>query len=242
MFRHTARYYDRIYSFKDYEREAVLVHLIIQARKRSPGNRLLDVACGTGAHAGPLSRYYHVEGLDGDPEMLAIARRKLPQLPFHQADMVDFDLGRRFEAVVCLFSSIGYAVTVERLRAAVGCMAAHLEPGGVLLVEPWITPDRYEPGGLHAVLVDDPDLKIARINLSPPIRDGRSRFEFHYLIGTSQGVEHLTETHEIGAFSHEAYLDGLGAAGLEVRHDPVGLMGRGLYVGTKPLAGAGGGA
>ena len=41
------------------------------------------------------------------------------------------DLGRTFDAVVCLFSSIGYVGTEERLRAAIGSMARHAAPGGM---------------------------------------------------------------------------------------------------------------
>src|SRR3712207_7289123 len=41
---------------------------------------------------------------------------RYPDVRFHQGDMTDFDLGRRFDVVVCLFSAIGYVLTEERLR------------------------------------------------------------------------------------------------------------------------------
>lgn len=50
---------------------------------------------------------YSVDGIDLDPEFVEIARRKLPRSLIEHADMVDFDLGRRYDVVVCLFSSIG---------------------------------------------------------------------------------------------------------------------------------------
>lgn len=135
------RLYDRIYDFKDYAREAARLHELVQ--ERAPGARtLLDVACGTGKHLEQLRAWYEVEGLDLDPELLAIARDRLPDVPLHEADMVDFDLGRRFDAVTCLFSSIGYVLTGKRLRSAAAAIARHVEPGGVLAVEPWITPER----------------------------------------------------------------------------------------------------
>src|SRR5919198_4612710 len=139
MFSRSARIYDAVYSWKDYPREAELVHELVQARK--PGaETLLDVACGTGAHLAELRRRYRCEGLDRNADLLAVARERLPDLPLHEGDMRDFDLGRRFDAVTCLFSSIGYLMTVEALEAAVATMAGHLEPGGGLLVEPWLSP------------------------------------------------------------------------------------------------------
>jgi trans-aconitate methyltransferase len=44
-----------------------------------------------------LGEAFRVEGLDVDPGMVDIARAKHPDVPIHVADMVDFDLGRRFD-------------------------------------------------------------------------------------------------------------------------------------------------
>jgi SAM-dependent methyltransferase len=235
MFSRSARFYDAVYSFKDYAAEAEKVDAFI--RERNPDARsLLDVACGTGLHLTHLRQWYEVEGLDLDPTLLAIAAERLAGVRLHEGDMVNFDLGRRFDAVVCLFSSIGYVKTVENLERAVTSMANHLEPGGVLVLEPWITPDTWEDGHLGAVFVDEPDLKIARVNLGE--REGRlTRFIFHYLVLTAEGVERFEEPHELALFTHEEYLSAFGAAGLDVEHDPEGLMGRGLYVGWAPAVG-----
>lgn len=234
MFSKSARYYNAIYAAvgKDYAQEARKVHEFLQAHKRSPGDDLLEVACGTGTHAMFLREYYQLEGLDLDGEMLAVARKNLPGIPFHQADMTDFDLGREFDVLTCLFSSIGYVRTVPRLEQAIATMARHLLPGGVLLVEPWFTPDQWKPGLVSALHVDEPDLKITRMSISES--QGRlSFFVFHYLVGTPEGITHFTERHELGLFTHEEYLKAFRSAGLEVSHDPEGLDGRGLYIGLK---------
>jgi SAM-dependent methyltransferase len=232
VFRQSARYYDALYSWKDYAGEAEPVHELVQARKPGAAT-LLDVACGTGAHLAELRRWYRCEGLDLDPELLAVARERLPDLPLHQADMRDFDLGRRFDAVTCLFSSIGYLLTVDALEAAVAAMARHLEPGGVLVVEPWLSPEAVTVPHVGAVFVDEPELKIARVNTIEV--DGRmSSFDFHYVVGTPAGVEHFVEHHELALFTHEEQLAAFRAAGLEVEHDEEGLMGRGLYIGLRP--------
>jgi len=194
---------------------------------------LLDVACGTGAHIASLQRDYTVEGLDLDGQMLAIATRRNPGIIFHHADMVDFDLGYTFDVVMCLFSSIGYTKTLPRMRQALQTMRRHLKPGGVLLIEPWLAPEMYKVGHLSATFVNQPDLKIARMNKGEV--EGRvSIMNFHYLVATPAGIEHFTELHELGLFSHEEYLDAFHASGLDVVHDPdpEKLTGRGLYIGV----------
>ena len=232
MFSRSARLYDAIYaSIRDYPREAAELDGLIQGRR--PGARtLLDVACGTGAHLEHLAGRYEIAGLDLDPEMLAVARERLPGAAFHDGDMADFDLGRRFDAVVCMFSSIGYVQTQERLHSAVASMGRHLEPGGILIVEPWLTPEVWQEGHVAAVYVDEPELKIARMNIGEH-RDDLSIVDFHYLVATPDGVEHFTELHELGLFTVEQYLGAFRAAGLGVEHDPEGPMGRGLFLALK---------
>jgi SAM-dependent methyltransferase len=233
VFSRSAHIYDAIYaSIRDYPQEAAELDRLIQARR--PGaKRLLDVACGTGMHLEQLASKYEVEGLDAEPAMLAVARERLPDAAFHEGDMASFDLGKRFDAVVCMFSSIGYAKTEERLRAAIASMARHLDPGGVLVVEPWLTPDVWKTPHLGSVFVDEPELKIARMN-GAEREDGVSVVEFHYLVGTLEAVDHFRERHELGLFSIEQQLAAFQAAGLAVEHDPQGPMGRGLYVGIAP--------
>jgi SAM-dependent methyltransferase len=230
MFARSAGIYDAVYSWKDYAGEAERIHELVQARK--PGaTSLLDVACGTGAHLAELRGRYRCEGLDLDPELLAIARERLPDVPLREGDMRDFDLGRRFDVVTCLFSSIGYMRTVEELESAVAAMARHLEPGGVLLVEPWLTPEAVRVPHVAAVFVDEPELKIARLN-NIEVEGRRSSFDFQYLVGTPEGVEHFTERHDLTLFTREEQLAAFRAAGLAVEHDEEGLMGRGLYIGV----------
>ncbi len=142
VLRHSAEFYDALYSLKDYATEADAVHELIQ--KRCPSARsLLDVACGTGKHLERLQGAYIVEGVDLDERLLAGAGARLPGVPLHATDMHDFNLGRRFDAITCLFSAIGYARTIEGLTDSVRTMARHLEPHGVLIIEPWYTPETW---------------------------------------------------------------------------------------------------
>ncbi len=236
MFTKSARYYDAIYAAlgKDYPVEAQKIHALVKQHRKSTGNALLEVACGTGHHAFYLSKDYKVEGLDLDEEILSVARQNYPHIRFHHGDMLDFDLGRKFDAITCLFSSIGYVKIRPRLEQAIHNMSRHLVPGGVLCVEPWFSPDEWNVGRLSATYVDQPELKICRMNIAG-IKDQVSLLNFHYLIGTPQGIDYFTEMHELGLFTHADYLAAFTSAGMEVVHDPEGIYGRGLYIGIQPM-------
>ena len=235
MYSKQAHIYDAIYAHQDYAGQARRVHQLIQTNKRSPGNRLLDVACGTGLHLKHWQEDYEVAGLDISEEMLAVARERLPNVPLHAADMADFDLGTRFDAITCLFSSIGHLLSEDLLRQAIATMAGHLEPGGVLVVEAWLTPDEWREGYLNLDHVNLPNLKIARMSLSRS--EGHvSILDMHHLVGTPEGVEYFVEPLHASMFTVQQYIASFQAAGLDAQHDPEGLRGRGLYVAVKPLA------
>jgi ubiquinone/menaquinone biosynthesis C-methylase UbiE len=234
MFTKSARFYDALYHFKDYGAAADKLHGLIR-RLDPEAKTLLDVACGTGKHLEQLQRHYGVEGIDINPDMLDIARGRCPHVLLHLGDMVDFNLGRTFDVVACLFSSIGYVKTVENLERAVASMAGHLQPGGILFMEPWFSPETYWVGRVTANFVDEPDLKIAWMYTSE-IEGRISVFNINFLVGATEGIEHFTELHEMGLFSHEQYTQSLEKAGLRVSYDPEGLFGRGMYIGRADEA------
>jgi len=231
MFDRSADLYDALYSWKDYGDEVARITRLIE-ELHPAAKTFLDVACGTGRHLELLRERFEVEGVDLDPALLSIAAERNPGVPLHEGDMISFDLSRTFDVVACLFSSIGYVETAQNLSTACASLSKHVAPGGILLLEPWLTPDGYEEGHVGFLTVDEPELKIARINTSQ--RDGDvSILNFSYLVGTPAGIEHFTEDHRLGLFTDEQYRDALTAAGLELQKDG-DLMGRGLYVAVNP--------
>jgi SAM-dependent methyltransferase len=238
MFTRSARIYDAVYYWKNYAGEAEQIHALIQQHKRSPGNALLDVGCGTGAHLSFLRADYVVEGLDFSEEMLAVARQRNPGLVFHQGDMVSFDLGRRFDVVICMFNAVAHVKTVARLGQTLQTFARHVKPGGLVIAEPFFDSETYQrafpPGKVIANLARQADVQVARMFISR-MEDGLAIWEMNYLVGTAEGIEYFVERHELALFSSDEYLAAFQSAGLDARHVPVELIERGLYLGVQPL-------
>lgn len=103
-----------------------------------PGERLLDVGCGTGALLKPLSERYPAAllvGVDPVPEMLTVARRRLPaeiDLRAGWAERLPFER-ERFDVVVSCNAFHYFQEPVAALRE----MRRVLAPGGRLLITDW---------------------------------------------------------------------------------------------------------
>lgn len=238
MFSEAPELYDAIYgAFKDYDAEAE--HVAQLLREVAPSARqLLDVGCGTGEHALRLhARHgYAVSGLDIEPAFIELARAKVPSADFWQGEMADFDLGVQFDAIVCLFSSIGYLTDLSAVERAARCFMKHLSPGGVALVEPWFPQEAWTPGRVYVHTGETPAGQIVRMSHSRV--EGRiSKLEFHYLIGTSDGIEHRVERHDLGLFTAAELSRAFERAGFaSISHDAEGLTGRGLLVARAATA------
>lgn len=228
----SAEFYDLIYEFRDIP--ALNEALIRYLKEHAPAARsLLDVACGTGKQLAALTMYDRM-GTDLSPDILAVAAARVPEVPLHVQDMLELDVARRFDAVMCLASSIAYVKTPERLERAIVRMAAHLEPGGTLLIEPWFTPTQFWDGHLAVRHAENDTMHVSWMYRQE--RHGRvSALPIHYLVGRAEGVQHWVETHELGLFTDEEYTSALRTAGLEVVPHPGDLAGRPMYVARKPL-------
>ncbi|MEX0686718.1 MAG: class I SAM-dependent methyltransferase [Balneolales bacterium] len=231
MFTKTAKYYDALYHFKNYKDASEKIHELVNVHNPNAAT-LLDVACGTGKHLEYLVKYYDVEGLDLNPELLNVAQRRSPDIKFHEADMTDFNLNTTYDVVTCLFSSIGYVQSLDKMNRAIKCMAKHINPGGVILVEPWVGPDQYWEGKFIANYVDQPDLKIAWMYKNEREKL-TSVFDIQYMVGSSEGIIKFSEKHVMGLWTVTEYKQAFQDAGININFDPKGPFGRGLYYGIK---------
>lgn len=149
-----AELYDLFYADKPYAEEARFVHDRIQEFGRRPTREILELACGTGRHAFELEKFgYQIIATDRSAGMLEIARRKAAEkksrVAFASGDMQNLELPtKEYDAVICLFDSIGYLKTDDALRDVLRDIWSRLRPDGIFIFEFWHAPamlNQYSP-------------------------------------------------------------------------------------------------
>jgi SAM-dependent methyltransferase len=157
--------YDTIYESKDYEGEVRLLRRIFLKHATGPVGRILDLGCGSGAHAVRLATDgFRVVGVDRSPEMLTVARataeRKGLTVEFVEQDLRHVDLNQSFDAVIMMFAVLSYQTGDDDVQAALRSARRHLRPGGLLVFDVWFGP---------AVLAQRPEARVREIARSDEV-------------------------------------------------------------------------
>ena len=117
-----------------------LVDMIIQVLDLKPGDRVLDLACGSGDHARRLARRdLDVLGVDIAPSLVAHCREAaagdgLPTARFEQGDMRELAYEGVFDALLLLSGSFGFFDEATN-QDVLARMARALKAGGQVLVD-----------------------------------------------------------------------------------------------------------
>lgn len=140
------------------------------------GRQTLDLACGTGRLTLPLARSgAEVTGGDLSEAMLAKARRRAAEegldLSLVSLDMRDFDLGRRFDAVIVAANSLLHLTRTSELLSFLKAVARHLEPDGRLIFDIFVPSARLLslPRDERQKLGDFPHQELGTITLEETI-------------------------------------------------------------------------
>ena len=217
---------------KDFSGQAGQIADLVR-RARPDSRTLLDVACGTAEHARLLGDVhgFEVDGIDLSPEMIARARAKCPRGRFDVADMTSFHLGRCYDGLLCMSGSIAHTVTLPRLREALACLRDHLAPGGVAVVQPYLTPDAVPPAGTREYTVESGDLRITRTRRSE-IDGQRHWVYYHYVVEGPDGTREADEVDEWGLFTVDEMRAAFSDVGLAATYDPSwsDAAGDGVYI------------
>ena len=230
MFEDIAPFYDLVKSHRNHDGEAAAIRSLIQ--QHAPQARtILEVACGTGTLLARFNGYERI-GVDASELMCEQARKKLgDEVTLLRGKMQDFQLPQPgVDVLLLLDGAIGYAGPAE-LEPTLQGFARHLVSGGLLVVEPWFTPDEWEPGKVRVTHHADEFVTVVRVAYGHP--DGR--IDFHVTIGTSSGLHTFDERYDFTLHPEAAMVDALQAAGLtDIRKEAAPEFGRGLWVARKP--------
>ncbi|MDK8642775.1 class I SAM-dependent methyltransferase [Niallia taxi] len=98
----------------------------------SPGEKILDLGCGTGDLASSLAKYdCEVIGIDNSPNMIALAQKKYPHIPFFVEDATALPYESRFTAV---FSNAALH-WIKSPKQALASIYSSLQQGGRFVAE-----------------------------------------------------------------------------------------------------------
>ncbi len=211
-----AKYYDKMYSFIDYKKEVDLFTSFIKKYKLNKGNSLIDVACGTGNHIPFFKKEYDITGIDKSDEMIKIAKSKIKDVDFVISDMLNLNLNKKFDVILCLASSISYLENYVSLKKVIKRLSDHLNPGGVLIIEPWQIKNGDDISGKPYLLTfDTEDVKIARVGVMKK-RGIVSVLETSYLIAErDKKIKCFNETHKLANFDDKKFLNIMNNSGLK---------------------------
>ncbi|MEU5046856.1 class I SAM-dependent DNA methyltransferase [Streptomyces griseorubiginosus] len=230
MFIDIAPFYDLVKSHRNHDAEAASIRGLIQ-QHAPQAKTVLEVACGTGTLLARLKEYDRI-GVDASEPMLAVARKKLgDEVALHHGKMQDFQLPRPGADVLLLLDgAIGYAGPAE-LEPTLSTFARHLVSGGLLIIEPWYTPEEWQPKKVHVTHHADDVVTVVRVAYGYP--DGR--IDFHTAIGTSAGLHAFDERYDFTLHSEDVMKAAFTKAGfIEVRKEAAPEFRRGLWTARKP--------
>lgn len=127
-----ARFYDAVQG--DGADHAAFLHELIH-RHHPTARTVLELACGTGSIMKHLRGAYEVTGLDVSGAMLGVAADKLPGVRLVEADMTEFSLSERFDAVLCVYDSINHLLDFAQWRDVFARAHEHLNDGGIFVFD-----------------------------------------------------------------------------------------------------------
>ncbi len=144
-------YYDELMANMEYD---LWLEFIEPYLKK--GDKILDLACGTGTLATMLKlNGYEVVGLDLSESIIEIAneKRKINHLdiPFYVMDMTNFRLDQKFDVITCFFDSVNFLSDKKQIANLFECVHKHLNTGGYFIFDVFSKEmlKEYEDNELH---------------------------------------------------------------------------------------------
>ena len=178
---------------------------------------MLELGSGGGHVAHFLAADFTPTLTDLSDAMLAVSRQLNPTCRHVHGDMRTIRLGEAFDAVV-IHDAIDYMIAEPDLLAAIKTAAAHLKPGGVVVIVPDDTAETFvadsDIGGSDAP--DGRGVRFLEWTWDPDPTDTWVQTEYSFVLRECDGtITTAHETHRTGLFTEGTWLRLLAAAGLD---------------------------
>lgn len=135
-----AKYYDALYSDKDYHQESLYMSRILKKQLKKEKLEILEIGSGTGKHAVELCDLGHcVRGIEPSNEMVAIAKSH-PNFKLTLGDVRTLGEQGSFDCCIAMFHVLSYLDELTQVRAAFAQVAKNLRPGGIFVFDVWHGP------------------------------------------------------------------------------------------------------
>jgi SAM-dependent methyltransferase len=196
-----AKYYNLLYSDKDYSAE--VNYVAARVKEFAPeAEAILELGSGTGGHGLLLEKKgFRLHGLERSEEMVKAAREK--GFSCEVKDITSFDLNRKFDAVISLFHVISYITDNGKLIDVFTNAGNHLHQGGIFLFDIWYTPAVYEQKALPRMKkMKNDEIEVTRF-AEPRIDINKNMVDVQYTVFAKEtGTGNYTEIFESHPMRH----------------------------------------
>jgi SAM-dependent methyltransferase len=203
----------------DYADEAGFVTRVVDEVIGPEARTLLELGSGGGNNASHLKARFECTLTDVSPDMLAASRSLNPECEHVEGDMRTLRLGREFD-VVFIHDAVSYLTTEDDLRSAIETAAAHVRPGGVVVLNPDATTEIFRPGTDHGGHDGDDGRRLRYLEWThdrEPL--GGTTYTVDFVIAVQARGEELRIVHDrhvLGVFPQATWERLLADAGLEL--------------------------
>jgi SAM-dependent methyltransferase len=202
----------------DYAEEADFTTRAIEAVVDGEAETLLELGSGGGNNASYLKRRFECTLTDLSPQMLELSRSINPECEHLEGDMRTLRLDRTFDAVF-VHDAIAYITTEDDLRATIETAAAHVRPGGVVVLTPDTTSERLRGDTEHGGHDGEDGRSLRYVMWTHEAEPGATTYEAEFAIllrepGEPTRVEY--DRHVVGVFPEATWRRLVEEAGLEL--------------------------
>ena len=204
-------------------------------------HKLLELGVGGGHNLSHLTADFDCTAVDLSSDMLALSKGLNPGVEHRVGDMRNTRLERIFDAVL-VHDAASYLLSEQDLAETFATAAAHLRPGGLLMVAPDWVQETFPDGWVYNWdrQQGDIEVNIQEVMVDPDPLDTQVESTYTYTIKKDGETTVEVDTHITGLFPIQTWSGLMGQAGFTVEVRPLppneGGYGSWLFIGVLGAA------